>query len=180
MRRVIPIIAILAATVTLGGELKPTPDVGAGPNHLPGAPYRAKLSPPLAEGTVLLIRGTVRAADTGDGISGVVLDAFQADARGEYDMKGFEYRARVLTDEQGRFEFETIRPANYGPPPHLHFIITADGYKTLKTELTFADDLERLGNTRKPEELVTDVIRHDVGDAFWEEGKFDIVLAPEK
>ena len=91
------ILGIVAITTTASAqELEPTPNVGAGPNHKAGAPYRAKLSPPLAEGTVLLVRGHVRAADTGKAIAGVVLDAFQADARGKYDMEGFEYRARVL------------------------------------------------------------------------------------
>lgn len=180
MRRIAPVFAVLAALAASAGELTPTPDVGAGPNHRPGAPYRAKLSPPLAKGTVLLVRGRVRAADSGEGISGVVLDAFQADARGEYDMEGFDYRARVLTDERGHFEFETIHPANYGPPPHIHFIITSPGYETLKTELFFADDLERLGDTRQPAALVTDLVRHEVDGKVWEEGRFEIVLPPEK
>ena len=177
------LFAVLAtATICLplaAQELKPTPDVGAGPNHRSGAPYRAKLSPPLAEGTVLLVRGHVRAADSGKPIAGAVLDAFQADARGKYDMKGFEYRARVLTDEHGYFEFETIHPANYGPPPHIHFIATSPGYKTLKTELLFKDDLDRLDRTG-PAELVTELVRHEVEGKVWEEGKFEVVLVPEK
>ena len=172
---ILGIVAI--ATAVSAQELEPTPNVGAGPNHKAGAPYRAKLSPPLAEGTVLLVRGHVRAADTGKAIAGVVLDAFQADAQGKYDMEGFEYRARVLTDEQGYFEFETIHPANYGPPPHIHFIITSPGYKTLKTELLFKDDMDRLDRTG-PAELITELIRHETDGQVWEEGRFDVVLVP--
>jgi protocatechuate 3,4-dioxygenase beta subunit len=169
-------IAVLVSSIS-GEELKPTPDVGAGPNHKPGAPYRAKLSPPLAQGTVLLVRGHVRAADTGEPIAGVVLDAYQADARGKYDMDGFDYRARLLTDEQGYFELETIHPANYGPPPHIHFVITHPEYRTLKTELFFEDDLESLDRAA-PAELVTELVRHEVDGAVWEEGRFDVVLVP--
>jgi protocatechuate 3,4-dioxygenase beta subunit len=173
------LFTILTTLAVPAAELKPTPDVGAGPNHLAGAPYRAKLSPPLAEGTVLLIRGHVRAADTGEGVADVVLDVFQADARGTYDMDGHEYRARVRTDESGYFEFETIRPANYGPPPHIHFVISSPGYRTLKTQLMFADDLKRLGNERHPPELIVEPTRHETDRGTWEEGRFDVVLAPE-
>ena len=179
MRRCAILVTILTTFSVPAAELKPTPDVGAGPNHLPGAPYRAKLSPPLAEGTIVVIRGHVRAADTGEGISGVVLDTFQADARGKYDMDGHAYRARVRTDESGYFEFETIRPANYGPPPHIHFVISSPGYRTLKTQLMFADDLERLGNDRQPPELIVDPTRHESDRGTWEEGTFDVVLVRE-
>jgi len=179
MNRWIAVLSIAMALDVSASALKPTPDVGAGPNHRPGAPFRAKLSPPLAEGTVLVIRGRVRASDTGEGISGAVLDAFQADARGKYDMDGHDYRARVMTDENGYFEFETIHPANYGPPPHIHFIVSGPGYRTLKTELFFADDLERLGNDRQPPELVTELVRHESDGGVWEEGTFEIVLVRE-
>ena len=74
------------------------------PNHREGAPFRAKLSPPHASGEVLVVTGRVTNATTGEGVAHAVLDAFQADADGHYDSEGFQYRARVLTDEQGRFE----------------------------------------------------------------------------
>ena len=160
--------------------LEPTPDVGAGPNHRSGAPYRAKLSPPLAEGTVLVVKGHVRATDTAQPLSGVVLDAFQADARGRYDMRGYDYRARVLTDENGYFEFETIHPESYGPPPHIHFVIRLEGYRTLRTELLFRSDLEKRGERDHPEALVTDLVTKQVGGRSYEEGTFDIVLTPER
>ena len=49
-----------------------------------GAPYRAKVTPPLAEGTVLLVSGRVWGADTRKPLAGAVLDVWQADAHGRY------------------------------------------------------------------------------------------------
>src|SRR5262245_7007848 len=173
-------LACACAAAADQAALDPTPDVGAGPNHRSGAPYRAKLSPPLADGTVLLVSGHVRAADSGAPLSGVVLDAFQADARGQYDMKGYDYRARVLTDENGYFEIETIHPESYGPPPHIHFVIRLAGYRTLRTELLFKGDLEKRGEHDHPEALVTDLVTKQAGERSYEEGRFEVVLTPER
>jgi hydroxyquinol 1,2-dioxygenase len=68
-------------------------------------------------------------------------------------------RARLRTDEQGRFWFRAIVPAFYpipndGPvgkmleaqgrhpfrPAHVHFLISAPGCETLVTHLSLADD----------------------------------------
>lgn len=160
--------------------LEPTPDVGSGPNHRSGAPYRAKLSPPLAEGTVLVVKGHVRASDTSEPLSAVVLDAFQADAHGQYDMSGYDYRARILTDENGYFEFETIHPESYGPPPHIHFVIRLAGYRTLRTELLFKGDLEKRGERDHPEALVTDLVTKQAGGRSYQEGRFEVVLTPDR
>jgi protocatechuate 3,4-dioxygenase beta subunit len=65
----------------------------------------------------------------------------------------------MITDADGRYLFSTVRPAPYtvpddGPvgellhatgrhpwrPSHLHFIVTADGYRRLVTEVFPSDD----------------------------------------
>lgn len=143
------------------------------PNHREGAPYRAKLSPPHAEGTVLVVSGRVHDA-RGQGIAAATLDAFQADANGEYDTVGHQYRARILTDEQGRFEFETIVPSNYGPPPHIHFIVSADGFKRKNTEMFFLDATHPTNNSP---ELTPELKERGVGDKRYLVGEFDIELA---
>ena len=174
--------AATAATVAAAsGTLEPTPDVGRGPNHSPGAPYRAKLSPPFAKGTTLVIKGRVRAADTGKGLSGVVLEPFHADADGAYDMDGYNYRGRVLTDETGYYEFETIRPRGYsGLRAHIHFVITRPGYRTLATELRFREDLPASGRGNHPGALLIDLVKRQSNGRGFEEGTFDIVLQPER
>ena len=149
--------------------------VGMGPNHKPGAPFRAKLSPPLADGTVLLVRGHVRDKATGNGVDGAVLDAWQADATGQYHLDDFDYRARVITDESGYFEIETIVPSNYGPPPHIHMIVTAPGYSQLVTEMLFRD---REHPTNENPELTPKLVERKQGAKTYFESTFDVTLRP--
>jgi catechol 1,2-dioxygenase len=147
------------------------------PNHREGAPFRAKLSPPHAAGDVLVVTGRVTDATTGKGVAHAVLDAFQADADGHYDTDGFDYRARVLTDEEGRFEFETIVPSNYGPAPHIHFYVTADGYDERRTDMYFRDEDHPDGG---PPELTPKIVERTAknGEPYFE-AKFDVTLVPE-
>lgn len=51
----------------------------------------------------------------------------------------FAFRARMITDEQGRYEYETIQPGPYavGPKqwraPHIHYWVNAPGFAPLVT-----------------------------------------------
>lgn len=163
-------VALLAAVLVVA------PLAAQTPNHREGAPFRAKLSPPHAEGQVLVVQGLVTDASTDKGVAHAVLDAFQADAEGDYDADGFEYRARVLTDEEGRFEFETIIPSNYGPVPHIHFIVTADGYRERRTDMYFQDEQHPEGG---PAELTPKLIERKAGNGKrYVEARFDVTLQP--
>ena len=163
-------VALLAAVFVVA------PLAAQTPNHREGAPFRAKLSPPHAEGQVLVVKGHVTDATTGEGVAHAVLDAFQADAEGRYDADGFEYRARVLTDEQGRFELETIVPSNYGPAPHIHFFVTADGYRERRTDMYFRDEQHPEGG---PSELTPKLIERKTGNGKrYVEARFDVTLQP--
>jgi len=165
MRILIFVVSILF-TLAAGAQMNT-------PNHRQGAPFRAKLSPPHAEGTVLVVTGQVRDAQ-GQGVASALLDAFQADAKGDYDTKGNNYRARIMTDEQGRFEFETIVPSNYGPPPHIHFIVSADGFKDKSTEMFFIDAEHP---TNSSPELTPKLEERRASGKPYLVAKFDIELA---
>jgi catechol 1,2-dioxygenase len=112
-------------------------------------------------GERLVLAGQVRDLD-GNPLGGAELDMWQADAAGYYS--GFapsvpegNLRGVVVTDEQGRFEITTVRPAPYqiptdGPtgklieaagwhpwrPAHLHLQVRAPGRRTLVTQLYFS------------------------------------------
>lgn len=140
-----------------------------GPYYVPGAPM---LEPPYVmpqrpdePGEPLVFSGTVKSPD-GQAIAGAVLDVWQADATvpGTYSNvhpgpPDFNLRGKLKTDEQGRFELRTIRPAPYhipdqGPtgrllnalgrhswrPAHIHVKISAGGYQALTTQLYFQGD----------------------------------------
>jgi protocatechuate 3,4-dioxygenase beta subunit len=46
-----------------------------------------------------------------------------------------EYRATVITDENGAYRFESHPPPPYsGRPSHIHIRVTAPGYQELVTQ----------------------------------------------
>lgn len=120
---------------------------------------------PEEPGERLVFSGAVKTPD-GQPIVGALLDVWHADATvpGTYsnihpDQPDFNLRGKLQTDEQGRFDLKTIRPAPYripdqGPtgqllnalgrhawrPAHIHVKISADGYQPLTTQLYFQGD----------------------------------------
>ena len=130
-----------------------------GPFHrlkAPRYPLGANISKNRKDGIPCRVTGTVRGMN-GKPVAGAALDVWEAGADGFYDMqKGSAMNLRGIfrTDKQGHFHFRCVRPEFYpvphdGPvgkmlratgrhpmrPPHLHFWITARGYKPLITHL---------------------------------------------
>lgn len=117
------------------------------------------------EGIPLMIKGSVTSTDRKP-LSGARVDVWQASTDGKYDLqfddfKGAEMnlRARFRTDGDGRFHFMSVKPSSYpvpsdGPvgkmlnalgrhpfrPAHIHFIISAPGFKPLVTALYIDGD----------------------------------------
>jgi hydroxyquinol 1,2-dioxygenase len=161
-----------------------------GPFHVEGAPEK-----PLgadvangAEGEPCFVRGCVRGF-AGEPIAGAVIEVWQADAKGLYDIQyeGLdEHRARATlrSAQDGGYHFRSIVATPYpiphdGPvgqllealnrhpwrPAHLHFRITAPGYETLVTHV-FRDgdpylDSDAVFGVRSS--LVADWPRHPAG-----------------
>lgn len=92
--------------------------------------------PPEGEpGEPLLLSGTVYQPDGRTPAPGVVLYAHHTNAEGVYPTRGDEtgwarrhgyLRGWVKTDAEGRYRFQTIRPAHYpgrSGPAHIHLIV---------------------------------------------------------
>lgn len=125
-----------------------------GPFYLPGAPETAALN---ADGG-LLIRGRVLNASCGPARNGVI-EVWQANEEGDYDLQGFRNRGVVRCGADGRFVFRTVRPGNYlngrrYRPAHIHVKVHADGRPTLTTQLYFADDPHNEGDAWFRDSLV--------------------------
>jgi protocatechuate 3,4-dioxygenase beta subunit len=175
------------------GKFQPTEDCILGPYFRPGAPYRAKITPPLEPGTVLLVRGRVWGFDSKKPLPFARLDIWQANASGRYDNDDprnppkegvFLYRARLVTDENGYYEYETVHPGPYqtGPdtwrPSHVHYRIAATGYKELVTQLFFKGDRFNKTDAFIKDSLIIQPALVKAGAQNYELGTFDIVLAP--
>jgi catechol 1,2-dioxygenase len=170
------------------GPEKLTEDNILGPFHRPGAPFRAKITPPAEPGQILVIRGRVWGHDTRRPLAGAVLDIWQANHEGKYDYEGpladapgelFKYRARVTADETGFYEYETIHPGYYtGRTKHIHYLVKHPGYKELVTQLYFKGDPRNASDRFYRESLAVDIVAEERGGVTIELGVFDIVLAP--
>ena len=86
----------------------------------------------------VIFRGQVLATPECEPVAGAKVAHWQAGENGRYQDR---LRAFLYTDGEGRFQFETEWP-NLSPP-HIHFIVTADGYQVLETQW--------IGDMRQPE-----------------------------
>ncbi|MBL8792346.1 MAG: hypothetical protein JNM56_00425 [Planctomycetia bacterium] len=182
-----------AANLQLPEKAGATEDNILGPYYRTGAPFRGKVTPPLEPGKVLLISGRVWGLDTRRPLANAVLDVWQANAKGRYDNDDpknppakdvFLNRTRLLTDETGYYEFESIHPGAYqiGPkewrPSHIHYLVRVPGYKTLVTQLYFKGDPHNATDDFIKESLIIDLREQKGNGGNYSVGVFDIVLAP--
>jgi hydroxyquinol 1,2-dioxygenase len=160
-------VSMLVDTVNHGAGEGGTDSTVLGPLYAenpPVMPLGADVAPGL-KGQPLYADGVVRSID-GKPIPGAIIDIWQADEDGFYDMQKpglgageTELRARFRTDSEGRYFFksivpkfysipvdgpvgELVRAADKGPirPAHLHFLVKAPGYDTLVTHLFVKGD----------------------------------------
>jgi protocatechuate 3,4-dioxygenase beta subunit len=133
-----------------------------GPFHVQGAPFLENgssiITRTLAEGEPAIVRGRVLDV-AGNPIVGAVIDVWQTDANGMYDIQDSSdvsgnLRGRFKSDGEGRYEFKTIRPVPYPIPAdgpvgkmlrsvnrhewraaHIHAIVEAGGYTSVTTHI---------------------------------------------
>jgi protocatechuate 3,4-dioxygenase beta subunit len=136
-----------------------------GPFHVVESPPR-ELGDDIAldgKGTPCLVSGRVTGPD-GEPLAGALVDVWQANDDGFYDVQqpGVQpernLRGLFTTDAEGRYWFRSVVPRFYpipddGPvgrllaatgrhpyrPAHLHFIVTAPGYRPVTTHVFPAD-----------------------------------------
>lgn len=151
-----------------------TPRQAAGPFFTPNSPERTSLLDPGLSGTRLLLRGSVVSTDCRP-VAGALLDFWQADDGGAYDNVGFTLRGHQFTDDDGRFELETIVPGLYpGRARHIHVHAQAPDRPVLTTQLYFPDEPDNRTDRIFAPELVMAVAAAADGDG--REARFDFVL----
>jgi catechol 1,2-dioxygenase len=143
-----------------------TPRTIEGPLYVAGAPLskgEARLDDGSEEGEVLFMNGQVRDAN-GKPVAGAVVDVWHANPLGGYSFfdpsqPKYNLRRRIETDAEGRYRFRTVLPSGYACPPegptqklldrlgrhgrrpaHIHFFVTAPGYRKLTTQINIDGD----------------------------------------
>lgn len=137
-----------------GRRLVPTPEQTEGPYYPTELPADvdadllrfAAAGGARPQGTPALVSGRVLDS-RGQPIAGARVEIWQCDAHGRYHHvvlepgprspdRAFQGFGRMVTDEQGRYAFRTIRPAPYpGRAPHIHYNVVAPGRRRLVTQL---------------------------------------------
>ena len=122
-------------------SLKPTPTEVLGPFFKKGAPNAANLRIAGDPGFPLRVAGKVYNVK-GEKVPGAVVEMWQADAQGSYDVKGFRYRTKLQVEAGSEYAVETVMPGHYNdrPAQHIHYLITAPGHRPLVTQIYFAPD----------------------------------------
>lgn len=146
MRRALPLaLAVLISAAPSSQELIPAPYLSPRYVAPPDAPWSIVVTGKDEPGERFIVTGRVLHGDTP--LAGVSIYVFQADADGLYTRDGTnsDQNARLhgamRSDAKGRYRFETIRPKGYGgAPAHVHYVVTAPGYKTRMFDLWLADD----------------------------------------
>jgi hydroxyquinol 1,2-dioxygenase len=143
-----------------GSEAGETEATVQGPFYVPGAPELPKGAmvdgnPP---GNPLDVKGTIKDGK-GRPVANALIDVWQAGEDGLYSNQDpnkpkFELRGKFRSDRDGTYHFRSVLPKGYqiptdGPvgdlmratgrpcwrPAHLHFMVSAEGYKPLTTHL---------------------------------------------
>ena len=120
-------------------------------------------------------------------VAGAEIDVWHSSPEGLYENQDpaqaeMNLRGRFISDQAGRFDFRSVKPAGYpipvdGPvgqlvratrrhnyrPAHLHFMVYKPGFKTLISQIYVSDDAHidtdvQFGVTRA---LIGDYVRHD-------------------
>ena len=107
----------------------------------------ARIAPEGEPGTALTIRGQVFSENGRGPLPHAVVFAYHTDATGAYNrpgVSGWRLKGWAMTDAEGRFTFETIRPAPYPShreAAHVHLSVEGAGVRRQTLEdVLFADD----------------------------------------
>jgi catechol 1,2-dioxygenase len=143
-----------------------TPRTIEGPLYVAGAPLvepGARIDDGSDDGETLIMHGQVLSS-TGGPVAGAVVDVWHANTLGNYSyfdktQSAYNMRRRIKADAEGRYSFKSIVPHGYAVPPggtterllqsvgrhgrrpaHIHFFVTAKGYRHLTTQINIDGD----------------------------------------
>ena len=167
-----------------------------------------------ASGLPCWVEGSVTDVD-GRPVPGAHLEVWEADDQGFYDVQYADHRvaarARLTADASGQYRFWALKPTPYPIPDdgpvgqllrtvgrspmrasHLHFMVTASGYRPLVTHI-FVEGDDQLARGDSVFGVRDSLVKpfedqapgtptpdgRDLGMEPWTRTRFDIVLAPE-
>ncbi len=153
-----------AQCVPTGGDI-------LGPFYRPNSASSSKvgfiqLAKTTEPGKRMTLTGRVLRPDCKTPVANAVIDAWQANDKGAYDIKtpdeviapeNYNLRGQTRTNDKGEFVLDTVMPGKYGIPPglegfethagklrpaHVHLTITHPVYLPLTTQVYFQNDAQ--------------------------------------
>jgi protocatechuate 3,4-dioxygenase beta subunit len=207
-------VSMLVDFLNYGKHPGATESTVLGPFFVQGAcevPIGGTIARPGTPGKPALVRGSVKDAK-GNPVAGATIDVWQSGDDGFYDVQktdGENLRGTLKADAKGEFWFRTVVPQYYpiptdGPvgrmlkgtgrhpmrPGHLHFMLSAPGFRQLVTHLFTNGDpyldsdvvfgvKESLIVDWKKVESKDEAKKHGLDTPFWRVD-YDFVLVREK
>jgi catechol 1,2-dioxygenase len=198
-------LSSLVEMLNYEGAAGATENTVLGPFYLPGSPRRANGDSIISNedgGPHLRVSGAVTSPD-GSPIAGATVDVWQGASNGLYPVQdgtqdALNLRGVFTTDDQGRYEFVTLRPVVYPVPTdgpvgrlfaatgrhpnraaHTHLIVSAPGYQSLTTHIFDSEspylDSDAVFGVR--DSLIVKFDRQPDGSFA---ANFDIALVPQR
>jgi protocatechuate 3,4-dioxygenase beta subunit len=150
---------------------EPTPPRTEGPYFKPRSPERRVLREERTPGSPFTLTGRV-VSTRGAPLEKALIDVWQTDGDGVYDLEGYRMRGHQFTDKDGTFRLETVVPGLYpGRTRHIHVKVQPAGGRVLTTQLFFPGEP---GNRR--DGLYSTWLRMRVSEDRTS-GTFDFVVA---
>jgi catechol 1,2-dioxygenase len=134
----------------------PTADATRGPLYRRGAPWRTRLCSIEEAGEPLSISGTITRSIDCQPVARATLDVWQTNAKGFYsnllglqdpmNPRAFNLRGRLMSDDRGHYQFDTILPGRYPlfwpltRPRHIHVTVEHPHSEALTTQIFFEGD----------------------------------------
>lgn len=149
----------------------PTPNQTEGPYYKTGSPKTNNVAIEV-NGEKLTVIGFVFDKNCKP-IANAWLDFWQADAKGVYDNVGFRLRGHQFTNENGKYELQTIMPSDYeSRPPHIHVKVRVGSGPALTTQLYFPDEEQNQTDSIFNQDLIMSITDGEGGKI----GNFNFVL----
>ena len=137
-RALLGVLAAIGGGLALGLHRIARADcVSAARQPIQGPYYLGDPEEKYDTGTGVILKGKVVDAQTCQPVVGATIVRWHANDAGFYEEF---YRAQMRTKSDGSFEMSTIAPGQYaGLARHVHWYVTADGYKPVTDQIQWND-----------------------------------------
>lgn len=137
---VVPVAGLALTPSRADADDAETPETMEGPYFKPRSPERSSIRQADSPGLPFTLTGRVLSTK-GVPVAGALLDVWQADGTGRYDLEGFAFRGHQKTAADGSFQVDTVVPGLYpGRTRHLHLKVQAPSQPVLTTQLFFPNE----------------------------------------